>query len=62
VKQFRHLLPHGLAERLDIRGVLIINVQKDTSAEAAGLRGTGQRGAEIILGDIIISVNNKTVS
>ena len=52
----------SLAERLDIRGVLIINVQKGTSAEAAGLRGTHQRGAEIILGDIIISINNKPIS
>jgi S1-C subfamily serine protease len=45
-----------------IDGILIINVQKGTSAEAAGLRGTRQRGGEIILGDIIISVNNKPVS
>lgn len=52
----------SLAERLDIRGVLIINVQKGTSAEAAGLRGTHQRGAEIILGDIIVSINNKPIS
>ncbi len=52
----------GLAERLDIRGVLIINVQKRSTAEAAGLRGTRQRGADIILGDIIVSVNNAPVS
>ena len=52
----------SLAKRLDIRGVLIINVQKGTNAEAAGLRGTRQRGGEIILGDIIISVNNKPIS
>jgi S1-C subfamily serine protease len=52
----------SLAARLGVRGVLIINVQKGTSAEAAGLRGTRQRGAEIVLGDIIISVNDKPVS
>lgn len=52
----------SLAERLGIQGVLIINVQKGTSAEAAGLRGTRQVGADIILGDIIVSVNNKPVS
>jgi len=51
-----------LVERLNIRGVLIINVQKGTSAEAAGLRGTRQSGADIILGDIIISINNKFIS
>jgi len=52
----------SLAERLDIRGVLIINVQKGTTAETAGLKGTRQRGAEIVLGDIIVSVNNASVS
>ncbi len=51
----------SLAERLDIQGVLIINVQKGTSAAAAGLRGTRQVGADIILGDIIVSVNSKPV-
>ncbi|MGE5892831.1 MAG: S1C family serine protease, partial [bacterium] len=52
----------NLAERLGIEGVLIINVQKGSNAEAAGLRGTRQRGAEIILGDIITGVNGKPVS
>lgn len=52
----------NLTERLDIKGVLIINVQKGSSAEAAGLRGTRQKGADIILGDIIISVNNRKIS
>jgi S1-C subfamily serine protease len=52
----------GLAERLEIRGVLIINVQKGSTAEAAGLRGTRQRGAEFLLGDIIVSVNDRPVS
>jgi S1-C subfamily serine protease len=52
----------NLAERLDIRGVLIITVQKRSTAEAAGLRGTRQRGAELILGDTIVSVNNNPVS
>jgi len=51
----------SLTERLNIQGVLILNVQKGTSAEAAGLRGTRQRGADIILGDIIVSVNDKPV-
>ena len=52
----------SLAERLGIRGVLIINVVKGSTAEASGLRGTRQRGAEIIPGDIIVSVNNRPVS
>jgi S1-C subfamily serine protease len=52
----------SLAERLGVRGVLIINVLKGSTAEAAGLRGTRQKGAEIILGDIIVSVNNQPVA
>ena len=52
----------SLAERLGIRGVLIINVVKGSTAEASGLRGTRQRGAEIIPGDIIVSVNNRPIS
>jgi S1-C subfamily serine protease len=51
-----------LAERLGIEGVLVINVQKGSSAEAAGLRGTSQRGAEIILGDVIVSIQNKKIT
>lgn len=50
-----------LAERLGVEGVLIINVQKGTSAEAAGLRGTRQRGAEIILGDVIVTVDKTPI-
>jgi S1-C subfamily serine protease len=52
----------SLAERLEVRGVLIINVQRGSTAESAGLRGTRQRGAELLLGDIIVSVNDATVS
>ncbi len=51
----------NLAERLGIKGVLIINVQKGSSAEAAGLRGTRQRGGEIIPGDVIVSVDDQKV-
>jgi S1-C subfamily serine protease len=50
-----------IAERLDIKGVLVISVQPGGSAEAAGIRGTLRRGAEIILGDIIERVNGKPV-
>jgi S1-C subfamily serine protease len=51
-----------LAERLDVRGVLIMNVLKGSTAETSGLRGTRQRGADILLGDIIVSVNGRPVS
>ena len=52
----------NLANRLGIRGVLIINVRKGSSAEAAGLRGTRQRGGEIIPGDVIVSVDDQKVA
>jgi hypothetical protein len=46
----------------DLRCLLLCNVQKKTNAEASGLRGTRQRGADIIPGGIVVSVNNKAVS
>lgn len=47
----------SIAERLGIKGILIIDVQKNSTADKAGLRETKQRGREIILGDIILEVN-----
>lgn len=52
----------AIAKQLGIKGVLIIKVQKGTNAEAAGLRGTRQIGSDIILGDVIISVNSNLVT
>lgn len=52
----------SIARRLEVEGVLLINVQPKSAADAAGLIGTSQRGGEIILGDIIESVNDKPVS
>lgn len=57
-----NIAPERISGRLDIDGVLVINVQQGSSAEAAGIRGTQRRGAEVILGDIIVSVNGKKVS
>lgn len=51
-----------IARRLGIEGVLLINIQPGSAAEAAGLRGTRRIGSEIVLGDIIESVNNEPVS
>ncbi len=48
--------------RLGVEGVLLINIQPGSAAEKAGLRGTRRIGSEIVLGDIIVSVNSKTVS
>ncbi len=51
----------SIARRLEIDGVLLISVQPNSSADAAGLIGTRQRGGEIILGDIIESVNDESI-
>lgn len=48
----------SVSRRLNIEGVLIINVQPGSSAEKAGLRGTRQVYGEIILGDIIVKLND----
>ncbi len=48
-----------LADRLGIKGMLIINVQPGSGAEKAGLRGTRQVNGKILLGDIIESINGK---
>jgi S1-C subfamily serine protease len=51
-----------LAGRLGIKGVLLINIQPDSAAGEAGLRGTRRRGDDIVLGDIIESVNDVPVT
>lgn len=50
-----------IAERFEINGVLVINVQSGSAAEQAGIRATRQSREEIILGDIIQAVNNEAV-
>jgi len=51
-----------ISRRLNLPGVLIIDVDKGSPAEAAGLRGTrtDARGS-IALGDIIVSVNDDRI-
>ena len=51
-----------LSRRLDIEGVLVIEVQSGSTADKAGLRGTIQGPDGVVLGDIIIGVNEKKVS
>ncbi len=52
----------SLARRLGVKGVLIIDVLPGSSAESAGMMGTQRKGADIILGDIIVKVNDREVS
>jgi S1-C subfamily serine protease len=52
-----------IAARLGIRGLLVISVSPGSSAALAGLHGTRSVGGEIVLGDIITSINgNKIVT
>ncbi|MGV1099010.1 S1C family serine protease [Thiovibrio sp. JS02] len=51
-----------IAKRIGVTGVLIINVQPGSRAEAAGLQGTRRLREEIILGDIIVAVNEEEVA
>ncbi len=51
----------SISERLKIDGVLIINVQVGSSADRAGLKGTQQSRAGIVLGDIIQSIDAKPI-
>ncbi len=58
-----HVADRGTAERFGIRGVLIIRVQKGSSAEGAGLRGTGRnRAGSLVLGDAIVGVEERSVT
>ena len=50
-----------IAERFEINGVLVINVQPESSAAKAGIRQTSEISGDIILGDIIQAVNGEAV-
>ncbi|MDA3972082.1 MAG: trypsin-like peptidase domain-containing protein [Desulfobulbaceae bacterium] len=50
-----------LSKRFDIDGVLVINVEKGSSAEKAGILGTKQQRGQLILGDIIIGINGNEI-
>ena len=51
-------LPEDVAHRFGLRGVVIQAVHRGSSAEAAGLRGTDERGR---VGDVIVAVEGKPV-
>jgi len=51
------LASERIATRLDIKGLLVLNVQPGSSADKAGIRATKQIRGQVILGDIILAVN-----
>ena len=55
------LASERIARRLDIDGLLVINVQPGSTADKAGIRETQQVRGKIILGDIILAVNGVPV-
>ena len=55
------LASERIARRLDIKGLLVVNVQPGSSAEKAGIRETREVRGKIILGDIILAVNGVPV-
>lgn len=57
------LINQQIAERMGLKGALIMNVTPGSGAESAGIIGTSRnRKGEIELGDIIIKVNGDKVS
>ena len=50
-----------ITRRLDIDGLLVVNVQPGSAADKAGLRETREVRGNIILGDIILAVNGVPV-
>jgi S1-C subfamily serine protease len=56
------LLDETLTRRAGIKGLMIRSVKKGSSAEKVGLRGTSRNDkGTLILGDIILAINKKTI-
>ncbi len=55
------LASERIANRLDIKGLLVINVQPGSSAAKAGIIETRQVRGKVVLGDIILAVNGVPV-
>lgn len=51
-----------LVDRFGIEGVLVVQVEKGSSADKAGLRGVRRVDGELYLGDIIVGVNGNPVT
>ena len=51
-----------IAQRLDLNGVLVINVVENSAAEKAGIQPTYRdRNGRLVLGDIIVGINEEKI-
>lgn len=56
-------VPDHLAQRWRLRGVVVQALQPGLGAKAAGMRGLGRnRRGQIVLGDVIVAIDGKTVA
>jgi S1-C subfamily serine protease len=56
------LLPQSIVSRAGIEGAMVSNVQPGSAAAKSGLQPTGRNNrGEIVLGDIIVGVNNEKI-
>ena len=56
------LMPDKIRESLKIKGAMVLEVQRGSAADQAGLRATRRNVfGEIIYGDIIVNVNDKLI-
>lgn len=51
-----------ISQRLEIDGMIILEVYQGSGAQKAGLQPTRQYGGEIVLGDVIKQINGKSVT
>ena len=52
----------ALTEQLGVKGVLVLNVEPGSAADAAGLRGPKiDRNGDVIAGDVIVAMNDQAV-
>ncbi|MCB2181178.1 MAG: trypsin-like peptidase domain-containing protein [Desulfobulbaceae bacterium] len=51
-----------LVDRLDIQGVLIVQVERGSAAEKAGLRGVRRISGELFMGDILVGLNGVSIT
>ncbi len=57
-----HILPDAVAQRAQIKGVIVRSVAPGSPAQKAGLRGVQETRRGIKLGDVIVGIEKKKIS